>query len=147
MNFIKLSILLGISFAINLMISDSSKIWISNSHQNVNRNISINGELPNAYRVKILFHDDNYLHTHSFNGGVYQINVEVNGSTDYLSTRKLNQIDCNLNCSINSPNHSLSGNVNIKRTITVLGEKDESEMREMLRNNIVEIILQEIQKI
>lgn len=146
MSFIKLSIFLGISFAINLMISDSSTMWTSNYHQNIDRNTSLNGELPNSYRVKILFQDDNYVHTHTFNGGVYQINVEVNGTTSFLSTGKLNQIDCNLNCFINSANRALSGHINIRRTITELGSKEESEMKEILRKSIIEEILKETQK-
>jgi hypothetical protein len=149
MNFIKLFILLGISFAINLLISPSIDISIDDSHQHIVHNFNLKGELPDAYSVKILFQDDNYKHHHTVNGGYYQIDVHVKGETNFLSIGNVNQIDCNLNCNIYSyfANSNLFGNINIERTITVVGNKEESEMKEMLRNDIVDIILQQIQEI
>lgn len=147
MNLIRLSILFAIALAIYLISLDSSGIWISNSSDTINRSTHLDGEIPNGYQVKIYFAEEDYTHTHTINGGSYLINVEVMGSLNFLSTGKISQMYCDLDCSIYSEYGALTGNIEILRTITVIGVKGESEMKEDLMKKIIKIILKEIQKI
>lgn len=150
MNFIKISIIAGFVYAVIWVCSNPSKslnMWMSNAHQNISRNTNLTGTLPDAFRLKITFNDQNYEHTHTFGGGAYLVNVEVNGSPLYLHSGELKQISCDLDCFVESEDLALTGSISIQRTITVLGNKKESEIRKDLNKEIVEIISNEIQKL
>ena len=147
MNLIRLSILFAIALAIYMISLDSSNIWISNSSDQISRSTQLDGEIPNAYKVRIYFNEEDHTHTHTINGGSYLIYVEVMGSLNFLSTGKVSQMYCDLDCSISSGNGALTGNIEILRTVTVIGDKVEPEMKKDLMEKVIKIILKEIQNL
>ena len=121
--------------------------WISKAHQTVNRNTTLKGEKPNAYQILITFKNENYRHTYTMNGGGFKIRVKVSGHRQYLNSGNLNQMKGVFKCRITSNNDIVSGTIKINRTISILGDKSESDMKEILRKDIIKIILKEIKKL
>jgi hypothetical protein len=147
MKFIKIAVLVGIIYSINLLSANPGGHSKSQSHQDVSRSITFTGDLPKAYVVEIDFIDENHKHTQTVNDGSFQIYVEVYGLHSFLSTGELGQIDGHFECAISSDDGVLSGSIDIQRTITFIENTEDSEMEEAFRNKIIEIILNEIQSI
>lgn len=155
MNFIRVAILLiSIALVQTLLFGDMKVLNGGSTFRgNTNSNRMLLGNLPHSYTVKIFFNEDGYEHIHTHNGGLYSINVEVDGSLSILSSEQIKQINCDFDCSIYGENSSspeaffkLTQDVSIQRTITVVGNKSKSELLRMLRNDVINIILEKIRK-
>jgi hypothetical protein len=95
----------------------------------------------------MFFINDSYEHSHTLNNGDYIINIDIIGPINFLSTGRLSQIHCDIKCSILSEDLRLRGNIDIQRTMTVLTNSDESEMKKEFREDLIKTLLKEIQKI
>lgn len=147
MNLIRIAVLCIVAIMIVSLDTLSFNRSINRSHANSSRHITTYGDMPSAYKVKILFANDNYEHIHTLNEGNFLINVIVNGSPQFLSTGDLKQIHGDFHCNVSSAKRLMHGEIDIQRTTTVFGDKDEDELVEILRKDIIDGIIKQIEKI
>ena len=146
MNFIKLLILA----CVTVIIGKETRVYyyysLSKSRQEVDYLLNRNNEIPNAYTINVYFEDQKLDHKQVLNNGNYTISVTVHGPIHYLSSGNLHQFIFKGQCSFETPDNALSGTILIDKKITIAGKIDVEKKKEKVNKQIIEQIINAIEK-
>jgi hypothetical protein len=122
-------------------------LWYSNSDQKINSTRHGNVDHFGSYRLFINFEDMNATHTHTLNNGDVEIKASVKGKANGISTGQLNQVGGHYEIYVYSSGYALGLDISLDRIVTSYGDKNLEVLEDELREDIVNVILNEISAI
>lgn len=142
MNLIKLLFFLGIAIVVySNLIAD---FYVSNSKGEDSHHTNLRGRLPYGYQITIKFLEDNYTSIHQQNKGSYPILVTVKQKEQVLTVGQLKQVNMTYDGVISTTDNRLKGEVQVIRTVTARGTTTIKELKEGIRKQATEAIIEKI---
>lgn len=146
MNLLKILLLLGITVVIFPYLSADFSYTFQSEESN-SSHIQLMGSFPYSYQITIHFLKDNYTYTHLHNGGSYPIVVTVEQQEQALTIGQLKQVNLSYNGVITTPDHRLKGDIQVTQTVTEQGTSTLKDIKEKIRKNTINTILEKIRNL
>lgn len=141
MNASRLLTIAAFAFLLSWLLPENTSLslWNSSSQTDTSFNYNLIDQLPEAYRLEIVFPD--FVHTHTFNHGTKRIVVHVNELTSDFTLGMAARTTANYRCEFYGQDVSISGDLTITINTTYVGEIPEERRKEKNREKVIETII------
>lgn len=145
MNLIKLVIIIGVVYALTALFPGNQTAWRSSSKENISMEWNNSVPIPDAFKLIVRFKDGSR-HTHIQNNGTFPLHVFVTDRLNYISSGQLSKAEYVSECTIESINGNFSGNLHLQKTVTTMGSRSLSDLKQKLRKDLIKSIIKELHK-